>query len=328
MNSIQSSITLLTMWLLVLVGVAQSEQPIKRTLQLTALEHSPTRCQLGIESQFLDNTSLLISNPICTRGGVESSYQIAVVSLDGTIRTSINLDGNSRYPHPGPVGYIFIPAGGKGWLIFDEQLHRLGDVPARAGESEGEVVLSPSRTAVAVIFTRADGYSYPWRSVVLAGQPLENKGEYTIPAGWPMITDSGSFDTSKSDKARLFMVSSDEQWFFDKTNHHLSRWSPNGGSTMLPNASWLAPDKTETWCSGQLSSAKTRRFLAHCNGNTMLGIGKASIGWGHNRFVVYDAEGKTLFKKAVPRNSSISLSPDGHLIAVSHQNSIDLYDLH
>jgi hypothetical protein len=314
--------------LFVINAYPQSERPIWQDLKLNALKQSPTRCEVGIESQFLDDTHLLVSNPICTKGGIDSAYQIAILSFDGTISASVGLDNNSSHPYVGPRGYIFIPAGRRGWLIYDDHLHQLGSVPAQTGESESVIVLSPSRSAVALIFTGGDGYSYPWRFVVLAGEPLERKSEYTISEGSLAISDSGSVDKSANGKARHYEFSAGEIWYFDEANNYqLSRRSSTGTITVLPDARWLSPDKTETWCSGQISTVKPPRFLAHCAGDTSIGFGKASVGWGHSRFVVYDAQGSTLVKKTVSGTASVSLSPDGRLLAISGGRSIQLSHL-
>src|SRR5258707_3232624 len=46
---------------------AQEVSPTKRTLSLQGLKPSPTHCQLGLKAQFLDDTTLLLSNPICAK---------------------------------------------------------------------------------------------------------------------------------------------------------------------------------------------------------------------------------------------------------------------
>jgi hypothetical protein len=312
------------------VAFAQDAQPAKRTI-VPALKRSPYSCEHGIEGQFLDDTSLLISSPICIKGGVKSNYQIAIANLDGTIRHSVILDDSARYLYVGPPGYIFVPGGSNGWLIFDTSLNRLGNVPIQQEESEGGIVLSPSRTAVALIFTGGDGYSRPWRYFLLAGKPLENKGQFTTSAEFPGITDSGSVDRPSPAKATagFYVLSQTQFWFFDKANHQLlTRRSSSGSSTVLPDASWLAPGDAEVWCSGQLSVAEPRRFLAHCEGNTSPFGRMLPIGWGHNRFIVYALDGKILYKLEAPSGASVAISPNGHVVAVAHEMSVDFYTMH
>jgi hypothetical protein len=75
---------------------AQGVSPTKRIVSFQGLKPSPTHCQLGLKAQFLDDTTLLISNPICAKGGRDSSYQHAIANLDGNIRSSIELGEESR----------------------------------------------------------------------------------------------------------------------------------------------------------------------------------------------------------------------------------------
>src|SRR5215472_5619704 len=144
----------------------------------------------------------------------------------------------------GRPGYIFVPAGKKGWLIFDHELRRLGAVPIQPGESPGGIVLSPSQTAVALIATRSDGYSKPWRYQMLAGQPLQQRGELTTADPFPGVTDSGSVESTiaGAKNASFYRIASGDQWFFDDLNRsYLTRRSTNVNDTVLADAAWLAP---------------------------------------------------------------------------------------
>jgi hypothetical protein len=129
---------------------AQVASTTKRIVSFQGLKPSTTHCQLGLKAQFLDDTTLLISNPICAKGGRDSSYQHAIANLDGNIRSSIELSESSNSVYIGPPGYLFFPADQQGWLIYDTGLQPKWRVPIPSGEFPSSIALSPSRTAAAL----------------------------------------------------------------------------------------------------------------------------------------------------------------------------------
>jgi hypothetical protein len=278
----------------------------------------------------LDDSSLLISAPICNKYNFEASNQIAIANLDGTIRTSVLLDDNSNYAYVGPLGYIFVPGGQtKGWLVFDPQLHPLQTIPVPPGHFPGVIYLSPSRTAVAVssapVLAKPGDYHYQ----MFAGQPLMNKGGADGIFPFPGVTDSGSLEPSISAKADLtyYQPIPGEFWFFDSLNQHQLTRRSSGVDSVLPDAAWLAPHMENTRCSGELSTEQPRRFLAYCYGNTNPAGRALPIFWNRDRFIVYDRSGTILLKEQMSWDSSASLSPKGKLVAVSHGKSIDFHTL-
>jgi hypothetical protein len=310
---------------------AQEVSPTKRTLSFQSLKPSPTHCQLGLKAQFLDDTTLLISNPICAKGGVESSHQHALANLDGNIRNSIELGQGSRYAYIGPPGYLLFPAEHPGWLIFDTDLHPKGTLPIPSGEFPGNIVLSPSRTAVALSSgTPGDHYStYHWQ--LLTGNPLSKTAEYTGPLPFPGITDAGAVAPVGKSKLADFEPIPGDLWFFD-THYQLTRRSNTGTETALPEATWLAPESKETWCSEELSVSQQRHILVHCMTTYYLpraigGFLTHGLPLFHLRYVVYDATGKILTKGTYPFDSPPSLSPNGRLLALTQEKNVILYDL-
>jgi hypothetical protein len=324
---------LITSALLSTILCAQEVSPIKRTLSLQGLKPSPTHCQLGPKAQFLDDTTLLISNPICVKGGVESSHQHALASLDGKIRNSIELGEGSRYAYIGPQGYLFFPADHQGWLIFDTDLHPKGTLPIPSGEFPGSIALSPSRTAVALSSDAPGDHTDPYHWQLLAGNPLTKTGEYTGPLPFPGITDAGALESTLLDKPKLvsFEINPGESWFFD-AHYQLTRRSKAGTESTLPEAAWLAPESRETWCSEKISASQPRHILVDCMTTYYLpraigGFLTHGLPLYHLRYVVYDATGKILTKGTYSFDSPPSLSPNGRLLALTQGKNVILYDL-
>jgi hypothetical protein len=310
---------------------AQVASTTKRIVSFQGLKPSPTHCQLGLKAQFLDDTTLLISNPICAKGGVESSHQHALASLDGNIRNSIELGQGSGYAYIGPPGYLFFPADHQGWLIFDTDLHPKGNLSIPSGEFPGNIALSPSRTAIALSSgSPSDHYSsYHWQ--LLARNPLTKTGEYTGPLPFPGITDSGALTPVGKSTLASFEPTSGELWFFD-THYQLTRRFKTGTETTLPEAAWLAPESRENWCSEKISASQPRHILVSCMTTYYLpraigGFLTHGLPLYHLRYVVYDATGKILTKGTYPFDSPPSLSPNGRVLVLTQGKNVILYDL-
>ena len=307
---------------------AQNTPLTKRTISFQGLNPSPTHC-LNLRAQFLDDNTLLISNPICAKNGVESSHQHALASLDGKVQSSIELGEGSRYVYIGPPGYLFFPADQQGWLIYDTALQPKWNVPIPSGEFPGRIALSPSHIAVA-LSSRANG-PYHWQ--LFAGDPLTKAGEFTGPLPFPGITDSGTVKSEHPDKPNLDNVepTPGELWFFD-AHYQLTRRSNTGTDSFLPEAAWLAPEDKERWCSEELSASPPSHILAYCETAHYLpravgGFVTHGLPLYRLRYVVYDATGNILIKGTYPFDSPPSLSPNGHLLAVTQGKGVILYNL-
>ncbi len=311
---------------------AQGVSPTKRIVSLQGLKSSPARCIGTLRAQFLDDTTLLISNPICAKSNVESSNQHAVANLDGNLRYSTELGQGSRYAYIGPPGYLFFPANQQGWLIFDIELHPKGTIPIPSGDRPRDIVLSPSHTAVALSSVECCNDSGPYHWQLLAGSPLIKTGEYTGPLPFPGITDSGVVEPAVSGKSKLvsFEPNPGELWFFD-TRYQLTRQSKTGTDTLLPEAAWLAPKSRETYCSESLSSSQPRLILAYCSTFVSLPDGFALLThtglYDRLRYIVYDLTGNILIRGTYTYDSPPSLSPNGRLLALTQGKNVILYDL-
>ena len=312
---------------------AQGRSSTQRVISLQGLKPSPKRCPLGVNAQFLDDSTLLISNPICTKNGrgYASSNQHALASLDGNISNSIELGEGSRYAYIGPPGYIFFPADHDGWLIYDTSLQPKWRVPIPSNEYPGSVVLSPSRTAAAISSQAVGDYErYRWQ--LFAGNPPTKVGEFVGPLPFPGITDTGAVAKtalpSKSKSTGLEPVPG-ELWFFD-ANYQLTRRTATG-DTVLPGAVWLAPNSREAWCSESFSMSHPRRILTYCDTTIFIPNAFALVMHtavsAHLRYIVYDEAGNILTQGTYGYGSPPSLSPNGHLLAVGQRRSVVLYDL-
>jgi hypothetical protein len=321
----------ITFILLSTILYAQEISLKKRIVSFQGLKPSPTHCQLGLKAQFLDDSTLLISNPICAKGGRNSSYQHAIANLDGNVRSSVELSEGSNNAYIGPPGYLFFPADHRGWLIYDTGLQPKWRVPIPSGEFPGSIALSPSRTAAALSSHAAGEYSkYRWQ--IFTGDPLTKIGEYTGPLPFPGVTDSGAVKPVFSGKASLasFEPNPSELWFFD-TNYQLTRRSNTSSDMLLPEAAWLAPKSQETFCSESLSASQPRRILAYCSTTVFLPRGFALLVhtalYAHLRYIVYDATGNILTKGTYTYDSPPSLSPNGRRLALTQGKNVILYDL-
>jgi hypothetical protein len=307
---------------------AQNTPLTKRTISFQGLKPSPTHC-LNLRAQFLDDNTLLISNPICAKNGVESSHQHALANLDGNVQSSVELGQGSRYAYIGPPGYLFFPADHQGWLIYDTALQPKWNVPIPPGEFPGRIALSPSRTAVA-LSSRTNG-PYHWQ--LFAGNPLTKVGEFTGSLPFPGITDTGTVKSEHPGKPNLDSVepTPGELWFFD-AHYQLTRQSNTGTDSLLPEAAWLAPEDKEGWCSEELSASHPSHILAYCMTSHYLpravgGFVTHGLPLYRLRYVVYDATGNILIKGTYPFDSPPSLSPNGHLLAVTQGKGVILYNL-
>jgi hypothetical protein len=322
----------ITSALLSTILFAQEVSPTKRVVSLQGLKPSPTHCQLGLKAQFLDDSTLLISNPICAKGGRYSSYQHAIANLDGNVRSSIELSEGSNNAYIGPPGYLFFPADQQGWLIYDTGLQPKWRVPIPSGEYPGSVALSPSRTAAALSSHAAGDYSkYRWQ--LFTGEPLARIGEYSGQLPFPGITDSASIQPRAPNQPLGATVEPAvrEFWFFD-SHYQLTRRSGSSTDNILPDAAWLAPkSRYPPYCFMSLSVAQPRKILAYCETEVHLPDGFALIvhTYLHSRlrFAVYDTSGKILTEGTYPPYSPPSLSPDGHKLAVTQEKTVILYDL-
>ncbi len=309
---------------------AQNTTLTKRTISFQGLKPSPTHC-LNLRVQFLDDTTLLISNPICAKDGVESSHQHALASLDGKVQSSIELGQGSRYAYIGPPGYLFFPADQQGWLVYGTDLQPKWRVPIPSGEFPGSMVLSPSRTAIALSSSTVNYSIYNWQ--LMAGDPLAKIGEFTGPLPFPGITDTGTVKSEHSGKPNLDSVepTPGELWFFD-AHYQLTRRSNTGTDSLLPEAAWLAPEDKGGWCSEELSASHPSHILAYCMTSHHLpravgGFFTHGLPLYRLRYVVYDATGNILTKGTYPFDSPPSLSPNGHLLAVTQGKDVILYNL-
>jgi hypothetical protein len=322
----------ITSTLLSTILCAQEVSPTKRIVSFQGLKPSPTHCQLGLKAQFLDDTTLLISNPICAKGGRYSSYQHAIANLDGNIRSSIELSESSNRAYIGPPGYLFFPADQQGWLIYDTGLQPKWRVPIPSGEFPGGIALSPSRTAAALSSHAAGDYSkYHWQ--LFTGEPLARIGEYTGQLPFPGITDAGAIEYALAGQPKLvsFEINPGESWFFD-AQYQLTRRSKSGTESTLPEAAWLAPESRETWCSEKISASQSRHILVDCRTSYYLpraisGFLTHGLPLYHLRYVVYDTTGQILTKGTYPFDSPPSLSPNGRLLALTQGKNVILYDL-
>jgi hypothetical protein len=311
---------------------AQEVSPTKRIVSFQGLKPSPTNCHLGLKAQFLDDTTLLISNPICAKGGRYSSYQHAIANLDGNVRNSVELGEASRYAYIGPSGYLFFPADHDGWLIYNTDLQPKWRVPIPSGEFPGSIALSPSRTAAALSSHVAGDYSkYRWQ--LFTGEPLARIGEYTGQLPFPGITDSGSIQPRAPNQplGATIEPTASEFWFFD-SHYQLTRRSGSSTDNILPDAAWLAPkSRYPPYCFSSLSVAQPHKVLAYCETEVHLPDGFALVvhTYLHSllRYAVYDITGKILTEGTYPPDSPPSLSPDGHKLAVAQGKTVVLYDL-
>lgn len=322
-----------TFTLLSTIVCAQEVLLTKHVVSFQGLKPSPTHCQLGLKAQFLDDTTLLISNPICAKGSRYSSYQYAIANLDGNIRSSVELSESSNCAYIGPPGYLFFPADQQGWLIYDTRLQPKWRVPIPSGEFPGSVALSPSRTAAALSSDAPSDHTGPHNWQLFAGDPLKKTGEYTGPLPFPGITDTGAVEPTLLGKPKLvsFEPNPGELWFFD-THYQLTRRFKSGTETKLPEAAWLAPESQETWCSEKLSASQPGHILVSCMTTYYLpraigGFLTHGLPLYHLRYVVYDATGNVLTKGTYPFDSPPSLSPNGRLLALTQGKNVILYDL-
>ena len=309
--------------------LSAQDAPLKiRSVLLRGLK--PTRCD-RLKVQFLDEATLLISNAICAKGGVESTHQHTLARLDGQIIKSVELGQGSRYAYIGPPEYLLFPADHDGWLIYNTNLEPQWRVPIPSGEFPGGIALSPSHNAVAISSSTVDYKTYHWQ--LFSGNPLTKMGDFAGPLPFPGITDAGAIEPTFSGKQELgrFEPNTGELWFFD-SHYQLTR-RVNGVETMLPEASWLAPlDSSQTWCHKDLSAAQPRHILISCQSSHYLpraigGLLTHGLPLYHLRYVVYDATGKALLRGEYPFDSPPSLSSSGHLLVITQGKKIILYDL-
>ena len=311
---------------------AQEVSLTKHVVSFQGLKSSPTHCQLGLRAQFLDDTTLLISNPICAKGGRNSSYQHAIANLDGSVRSSIELGDASNYAYVGPPGYLFFPPDHQGWLIYDTVLQPKWQVPIPSGEFPGSVALSPSRTAAALSSHAAGDYSkYRWQ--LFTGEPLARIGEYSGQQPFPGVTDSGSIQPRAPNQPLAASIEpiAGEFWFFD-SHYQLTRRSGSNTDSLLPDAAWLAPkSRYPPFCFSSISVSAPRKVLAYCETEVHLPDGFALLVhtylYSRLRYAVYDSTGKILTEGTYPPNSPPSLFPNGRLLSLTEGKTVILYDL-
>ncbi len=321
--------------LLSIILYAQEVSATQRIVSLQGLKPSPTHCQLGPKVQFLDDTTLLITNAICAKDGVESRYQHAVADLNGSIRNSVELSESSNYASVGPPGYVLFPADQQGWLIFDTDLHPKGNLPIPSGEFPGSVTLSPSPHRHRTIFrlprqSLLDSYTGNSSPEILSPRPAK----YTGPLPFPGITDSGA---PAPGAPNLHSPTS-------------SRLPANSGSSIIitnsrdaskavPKPHFQTPHGSlrkanAPWCFRQsLSVSQPRHVLVYCMTSYYLPTGNCGL-LTHRLasitisvYVAYDATGKVLTKGTYHFNSPPSLSPNGRLLALTRGKNVILYQL-
>ncbi|MGA9061832.1 MAG: hypothetical protein WB341_09220 [Terracidiphilus sp.] len=314
---------------------AQPEGARVETIILAGLETS-AKCLGGPVAVLLDDSHLLVNNPIhCTGPG---KFQGGVADLKGKIQRTLNSEGAFS---AGPNGQL-IMANRDGHIeILDQGLSDIADItfPGRILIHDESVfyrgipffdaiALSPDRKAFSICSLVTP------LCKLFAGSPPTEKASLTLGGPFPGLTSSG-FARLPLAAANLapgypmpyfYHPADDQTWFFTRNGNHLSRITGDGGTAELAEARWLT-SRSDDNCRGEMSAVEPRRFLAECWGAHDLFGGDEMPIFPYRRIIVYALDGSILFKKSVIYWGTPSISPDGHLIAVSHGKKVDLYHL-
>lgn len=309
----------------------QTQATPSRTISFQGLKSSPKRCHTPFAAQFIDNSTLLLTNPICARSGSASSYQYAVVNLDGTIRSTIELSESSNRGYVGPPGYLFFPADHRGWLIYDTDLQPKWNVPIPEQEFPGSVILSLSHTAAAISSDLPGDHLGQDHWQLFMGEPLAKVGEYTGRPPFPGVSDIGTIQQREPNQPSPSSVQpiEGEFWFFNPDNL-LSRRTATTPDLILREAEWLVPkSQYPPHCFTSLSISPARKILAYCSSEVHLPRGFALLihtyMYSNLRYAVYDTTGNVVTKGTY--SSPPSLSPDGRKLALTQGQTVILHNL-
>ncbi len=120
-------------------------------------------------------------------------------------------------------------------------------------------------------------------------------------------------------------VGEKETWFFDFEGL-LMEVLPDGTTKQVSRERW-AP--SNSYCQGEVSIAEPRRFLATCRGAYVDTDGALDNIFGYTRVAVFDVSTRRIVLRIDGRaNTWAALSPSGKLVAVTHGDKLQMYNVH
>jgi hypothetical protein len=337
---------------------AQQPSPEPRIVDLESIGYPQDICKWPreIQIEFLDSARLLVSFPLhsspCNEPNpMSAEKRAAVVAVSGTVLHTLDLQPGQLL-RAGPNGHI-LSLTEKGLNVLDSDFSVIQMLPwpkeVESGRSApwawtapGNILLTPSREGFVI-----EG-SYPnYRVTYFEGNPVKLTTA-NEPCPLAAVTDGGFACFEQGAKTRLVVHLANGDWSLGDSHlgnreltappipdrvllltskFHFYEFQRGGGIKELADLHWLAPGLLTSGLRYEVTSSTAQRILVASWGcwfplNDTTGIGY------YERVAVLDySSGEFIFRKQCSIGSDVTISPDGHLLAIREKNRLSLVTL-
>lgn len=338
---------------------AQQRAPESRIIDLKNIGYPQDICKWakGIQIEFLDSVRLLVSFPLhsspCNPPNplVTEERRASVVDVSGNILRSLDLQPG-QLVRAGPNGHILLLTE-KGLSLLEADFSGFQIVPWPKEADTGRVPfstwggrnisLTPSRGGFAI-----EG-RYPNSGVTyFEGNAVKLVTAFGSCSQLAAVTDGGFACFEQTPQSKLVVHLMNGGWDLEDSRFEKREWAalPNpdrvllltskfqlydfqrGGSVKpLAELHWLAPGLYTPGSTYTVTSSAAHRILVSSWGcwfplNDTTGIGY------YERVVVVDySSGAVIFRKQYSIGSDVTISPDGHLLAIREKNHLSVVAL-
>lgn len=345
---------------LALGASAQQPAPESRIVDLKNIGYPEGACRFpSVRLEFLDSARLLVSFPLhsssCSGTGPFQTQErrAAVVDAGGKVLRTLDLQPG-QFVSAGPNGRILLPTE-KGLSILEDDFSAIQMLPWPKEIDTGRIPfwtwagrnisLTPSREGFVI-----EG-PYPSYGVAyFDGNPVK-----LVTATGPCfplagVTDGGFACFEQSPKSKVVVHLMNGDWDLEDSHLGEREWAwaalpipdrlllltskfqlyefQRGGSLKeLADLRWLAPGLWNSGSTYTITSSSAHRILLSSWGcwfplNDTTGIGY------YERVVVLDySSGAIIFRNKYSIGSDVTISPDGHLLAIREKNRLSMVAL-
>jgi len=328
-------------------AVSAAQAPL-RTIDLKNVGYQhvpcgfPTRGQHGYEKrqiEFLDDKHLLIhfatsdSCDLARYKGARPGIHTAVIDVFGKVIHTYDWQTGEDVT-AGPDGKIFIFRL-TGVQVVDLNFQAVQTISWQQ-HGYSYVVVTPSRNGFAIVdrnrpalFT---GTSYRETATATGAiAAVGDNGFVTVTGDDPdplvLHVNGVKWQTPKHSRLAGFVDAGNDELFMLDTKFNLYRINQPGDEALVARLGWLAPGMWNSGFRFDLALPEANRVLLYSHG-ARIAFSDTSGVWTYFRTAVLDLKtGKTLFQWDGKIGDDISLSPDGHIVAVRQNGRLALYEV-
>jgi len=340
---------------------AQQRTPESRIIDLKNIGYPQDICKWakGIQIEFLDSVRLLVSFPLhsspCNLPNplLTEERRAAVVDVSGKILRSLDLQPG-QLVRAGPNGHILLLAE-KELSLLDadfsgiqtfpwpkEAVDSTGHVPFSAWAGRN-ISLTPSRRGFAI-----EGRYSNYGVTYFEGNAVKLVTAIGSCSQLAAVTDGGFACFEQSPQSKLVVHLMDGGWDLEDSRFEKREWVAlpipdrvllltskfqlydfqRGESVkLLAELHWLAPGLYTPGSTYTVTSSAAHRILVTSWGCWFPLSDTTGIGY-YERIVVVDySSGVVIFRKQYSIGSDVTISPDGHLLAIREKNRLSVVAL-